>query len=534
MVLALGSISLFRTNQIALHPFGFFTAALQSISPIGFSFGAIEDIENFLLISHFGVFYHIGCSIWELSQLSMRMCVELGLHRQVRKRMDGLNLEGERGLRVFWSCYAIDRLASFTLGRPPSLEESDINVDLPSDGNRPISSEDNGTAQALREEAHNEVVVFNHMIRLARISSRINEEVVSLPKAGFIDQQDERVASDNNCRPLNPAAVLFPLVKKFDKELYMWFQEAPRYESPSCVYQMAEKFELEYQIARFLLLRASIDRISHVDSGPPSTLLRPCIDAAIRIIHQYDYLRARELMTYTRRFTHLVLSAGLILLSAAFSGSQAAPSNTTNPTSVDCESWWVLEGDNHNASLSELLSVLETTGTILSWFSKHMPDMSVYSHFFEALRRQLLSMPRLHSSDSEPGGISCRSATDRLWSGGQQTGLDVAAAEAGENNGSAVATGALATTAVCVNDRDSGSGFEALESNFVTQTDTTGVHGWSDFAPPISRGLWSFPSGFQDIEDVELGLSGLDWDANIPWNTPSATEAELDALLGSA
>lgn len=60
MVLALGSIGLYRSGTLDLDPFGFFTAALETSPPFGFSFGSVQDIENVLLIAHFGVFYNIG------------------------------------------------------------------------------------------------------------------------------------------------------------------------------------------------------------------------------------------------------------------------------------------------------------------------------------------------------------------------------------------------------------------------------------------------------------------------------------------
>ncbi len=60
MVFALGSIRLLHLGENSCHPFGFFTAALQIIAPFGFSFNSLGDIENFLLIARFGVYYRIG------------------------------------------------------------------------------------------------------------------------------------------------------------------------------------------------------------------------------------------------------------------------------------------------------------------------------------------------------------------------------------------------------------------------------------------------------------------------------------------
>lgn len=60
MVLAIGSIQLFRNGTTTMHPFGFFTAALKANPPSECSFGTVEDVENFLLIAHFGFHYNIG------------------------------------------------------------------------------------------------------------------------------------------------------------------------------------------------------------------------------------------------------------------------------------------------------------------------------------------------------------------------------------------------------------------------------------------------------------------------------------------
>jgi hypothetical protein len=60
MVMSIGSVGLFQQGQYPLHPFGFFTAAIQAIAPSGFCFNRLEDIENFLLIARFGVYFYIG------------------------------------------------------------------------------------------------------------------------------------------------------------------------------------------------------------------------------------------------------------------------------------------------------------------------------------------------------------------------------------------------------------------------------------------------------------------------------------------
>lgn len=60
MVYALGAVWAYRQGVYAQHPFGHFTAALQILITSGFCFASPEDVQNFLLIARFGMFYYIG------------------------------------------------------------------------------------------------------------------------------------------------------------------------------------------------------------------------------------------------------------------------------------------------------------------------------------------------------------------------------------------------------------------------------------------------------------------------------------------
>lgn len=60
MVYALGAVWAYRRGTYRHHPFGHFTAALQILIDSGFHFASLEDVQNFLLIARFGMFYYIG------------------------------------------------------------------------------------------------------------------------------------------------------------------------------------------------------------------------------------------------------------------------------------------------------------------------------------------------------------------------------------------------------------------------------------------------------------------------------------------
>lgn len=58
----------------------------------------------------------------------MKMCVELGLHRQ--HRSNALSLKAELHKRLFWSCYWHEREIAVAMGRPPSISDHDIDVEV--------------------------------------------------------------------------------------------------------------------------------------------------------------------------------------------------------------------------------------------------------------------------------------------------------------------------------------------------------------------------------------------------------------------
>jgi hypothetical protein len=60
MTLAIGSIKLFHGGSGTLHPFGYFTAALEVSPPSESDFNESGDVGSLLLIAHFGLFYDIG------------------------------------------------------------------------------------------------------------------------------------------------------------------------------------------------------------------------------------------------------------------------------------------------------------------------------------------------------------------------------------------------------------------------------------------------------------------------------------------
>ncbi|PSN74840.1 hypothetical protein BS50DRAFT_540411 [Corynespora cassiicola Philippines] len=357
MILAIGNIRLFRDRVTHLHPFGFFTAALEVNPPSESSFSSISDVENLLLIALFGVYYNIGCSIWELARLCVRICIELQLHRQGTQCPTITTAGSQRCGRVFWESYLLDRFASSMLGRPFTIDDSLIDVELP---NEPSES------------------VFNHLVRLGRITSTIHASAYcQFPRApNSLDNPD------------------IMMLRNFHAQLKAWRHQAPVFEASHCFYSTQEFFELTYQEARLWLFRVAINHLPARSSNMRDKLLLLCLQAAQRIIECFNILWQTNLATYSRAFMRLILVSGLITVSVIkiqmHTGRNHPKEHSDSDVGIDT---WLedigLDTSTCFPALSACRDTLEKAGKILSWLAIQMPDVSAYAQIFETLNGEV-------------------------------------------------------------------------------------------------------------------------------------------------
>jgi len=96
----------------------------------------VHNIEAMVLL----VLYHLRSAsnhgIWYMIGLAMRTCIDLGLHRRGRDegkktRDQHGRIELEMRRRLFWTIYVLERVIAISLGRPFSIPDRQIDVDLP-------------------------------------------------------------------------------------------------------------------------------------------------------------------------------------------------------------------------------------------------------------------------------------------------------------------------------------------------------------------------------------------------------------------
>lgn len=129
----------------------------------------VQNIEAMTLL----VVYHLRSAsshgIWYMIGLAMRTAIDLGLHRKEYEK--GLNrsvIQARRGL--FWTVYTLERIIAISLGRPFSIADRQIDVDLPCEVIQDSPTVEMSLAHAIS------------LFKLRRIESRVQHSIYRADK----------------------------------------------------------------------------------------------------------------------------------------------------------------------------------------------------------------------------------------------------------------------------------------------------------------------------------------------------------------
>ena len=366
MIFAISATTRHRAGLCSENPYGYFKAAENYLRGIPL-IKDLDAIQNLLLIARFGMYHHIGTSLWEISQLCMRQCIEWRLHMPRLKTPSPLREQHHR--RIFWECYILDRYSSGILGRPFAIQEKDISVDLPID----VDDEAliNSTASTLDEVPPNtsshptELSIFIHCIKLRRISSRIHTK--------FYIGQDPVDRSNKLKRQGQPSR--FPSVghvytyfSRLRLELKNWRATAPIYPDPKSLYERPEWHDFLHEKDSMLLARGALHNVPHrslLSTGILKDLLTACYTSAKNIIELYANLLENRAITWTRSYFQVIFTAGLSL--------------------IYCLNFDVFKTDMHESQARQSLDICRK---ILQFFKENMPDAGSFTLVFELLSRE--------------------------------------------------------------------------------------------------------------------------------------------------
>ncbi|RDW66373.1 hypothetical protein BP6252_10008 [Coleophoma cylindrospora] len=169
----MGDTGFFYTDQ-------HYEAALQNLDAV-LELGDARSAAYLLLLALYCLRRPRDPGAWTLAGLAVRLCIELDMHRKPHNNSE-ITMERELNVRIFWSCYYLDRGVSVALGRPPAIADDDIDVEFP------ISIDEDVEDQEILRQAAKDVAdgtirppssltPFIHFIELRRIESKIEHAI---------------------------------------------------------------------------------------------------------------------------------------------------------------------------------------------------------------------------------------------------------------------------------------------------------------------------------------------------------------------
>ncbi|PCG99426.1 Transcription factor [Penicillium occitanis (nom. inval.)] len=158
-------------------PEKFYMTAIQHVAA-ACETRSVQNIEAMLLL----VIYHLRSAtshgLWYMIGLAMRTCIDLGLHRKSSAtQLDPYKVQLRR--RLFWTVYYLERAIALSLGRPVSISDRHIDIDLPLDVDDNIRD---ATILVAEQSQPNTtklttLSLFRALLRIRQIDSRIQNTI---------------------------------------------------------------------------------------------------------------------------------------------------------------------------------------------------------------------------------------------------------------------------------------------------------------------------------------------------------------------
>ncbi|KAL4965826.1 transcription factor domain-containing protein [Aspergillus stella-maris] len=186
MVYAIGAAILRMTEMYdSTPPRHYFVTAMQYQPAIQENL-SINSIEALMLLAMYNLQSSASSSVWYMMGLATRICVDFGMHREAGYRRLK-PYEAQRRKRLFWSVYLNERSVSWSLGRPFSIPDEEIDVLPPADVDDSLSED---APEHLFQQPRNpeeqwegpNIRCFIACIKLSRISSTTRSRVYRLDR----------------------------------------------------------------------------------------------------------------------------------------------------------------------------------------------------------------------------------------------------------------------------------------------------------------------------------------------------------------
>ncbi len=274
---------------------GCFRSAIASVeSAIVYAKSDIETLRSILLLAQFVALCPSQGSLWHLTGIALRMCIDIGLHWETdeqRLALDPAVLRDRR--RLWYTTYQFDRFLSITLGRPFGIIDESIRVELPNPwvslaARQPVED----MPAAAKFDIHSQRAL-NHVFRISHLESEITHVQHS-------QSWSVRIAY--------PRANYASWMQDIGPRLQEWYTTIPDMSNahPLSIFACRAYWDIVYNNALLLLHRPN-SMVPHVSAESLSI----SFDASCKMIDSIKLLQRDGRVDVLWRSVHQLFMAGL-------------------------------------------------------------------------------------------------------------------------------------------------------------------------------------------------------------------------------
>ncbi|KAL2802939.1 fungal-specific transcription factor domain-containing protein [Aspergillus granulosus] len=182
MVYAIGAAMLQLSDQQQhelMTPGAYFATALEFDGAAVREALSAAGVEGRMLMVMYELRSNSGSGVWFTIGMAMRLCIDLGMHRESHYRVLSPQ-ESQLRRRLFWCVYVVERHVSWALGRPFSIAEDEIDTQIPADVDD-LSIVDRSRIQPGRVGIP-AIRRFIATVQLQRVMSRIHTKIYGVDR----------------------------------------------------------------------------------------------------------------------------------------------------------------------------------------------------------------------------------------------------------------------------------------------------------------------------------------------------------------
>ena len=313
MVLAIGTAQVYKFDwQVLPDAETHYDRAISRL-PTVLDRGGICALQAILFICQYRMLsatYDTSASLWHLIGMAARIAFELGLHNESiyasPKDVSSPNIAESKELseikkRCFWCVFAMDRIASITLGRPLAISMDDVDTELPQVVTNTVTGPDGTVLQKESPdclESTSETAIFVHIIRYRAICGKIlttlHNTVWRKTHIDYSTVREQLAQELDDWNRDNDSLALVDAASPVDQN--------------GSSFRSRDWYILLYQNGILVLYRPS----STLQDLPQNReILQRIFDAARQSIGIYGYLHRTRKINYSWITLHAVFIAGL-------------------------------------------------------------------------------------------------------------------------------------------------------------------------------------------------------------------------------